>query len=216
MKNNIRTLLIICSGIIVFVLLMSPLKTLYWSSREFIQPNLIEDTKRQYRDKSSQFLVRVYKSSDAPLASAAASVLKGRKDPSVVNEMVAIIEKSRDQGLRSGAINILAKINDNNSLPLLIKIVQNGRKDPQYLYAMEALSEMHYNEIYSEILKLVADNYEITWVIDMIENFPMNPQTLPTLEKIAKDNPEWYIRDKVTHAIENIKRNKGDGSIYYF
>ena len=40
--------------------------------------------------------------------------------------------------------------------------------------------------------------------ITMLENFPDEPETFPTLKKIAETDPEEYIRDKAKKVIEKL------------
>jgi len=203
-NNNIVKVILFCGVVLLLSVLYSPVQDYYWRFRELIQPNLVEDTRELYREKSSEYLIKVLKGGNRPLIVAAAEILKNRRDTYVVNEMIKITNSDQYQGLRITAMHILAEIGDVRSIPILMRFIDSGREDPQYLNALDALSIMHYEEIYPEILEMIHDNYHISWAVDMLERFPEKPETLPALQRIAENDQEWYIREKAKDAIAHI------------
>jgi len=208
-NNNIVKIILFCGIVLLFLVFHSPIQDFYWRCREFVQPSLVEETKEVYREKSSEYLINVLKRGNRSLIVAAAETLKERSDIYVVNEMIKIINANRDQELRGTSIYILAEIGDERSIPIFMQFIKSGREDVQYLNALDALSMMHYEEIYPEILKMAHDNYHTSWVVDMLARFPEKPETLPVLQEIAQNDPEWYIREKAKDAIARINLTKG-------
>ena len=204
--KKIKLISVAILALTVITFFIAPvLNDYYWRFREFVEPGLVETYVNSFEDKPSEYLVEVYRGKNRPLVVAAARVLKKRKDDYVVDQMIEIVENSKNQNLKSGAINILSSIGDVRSVPILVKIVESGRNNPQYLNALDALSIMRYDKIYPEILKMAQDGYHISWVVDMLARFPDKPETLSTLQNIAKEDPEWYIREKAKEAISKIR-----------
>jgi len=58
---------------------------------------------------------------------------------------------------RQGAISALAVINDKRSIGPLMNIVKKGRKNPNYLDAIGALSTMKYEGVYPEVIEIAKN-----------------------------------------------------------
>ena len=134
-------------------------------------------------------------------------VLAERQEKKAVPEILKLL-KSKRIYYRQEAMYALGRIKDERAIESLMQIVQKDQNDRDYLLALKTLSKMHYDKVYPTILQMEKEGMHVSWVVDMLENFPDKPQTKIILEKIAEENPENYIRDKAKKALKNISQLK--------
>ena len=201
-KNLIFWPVVIFGGLF---LVANPLsQNLWFMAWDFLDPHMNDKITAKWRDKSSDFLLSKAGSLNDTYSNVATSILIQRKE--IRLEPIALkITKSLNPQRRSGAFETLGYLGDPRAIEPLLRVVQKGRKDRDYIDAVDALSIMRYEPIYPEILKMVSDGYETSVAVDMLERFPEKAETIPTLTHIEKTDPEWYIRDKAQAAIKKLE-----------
>ncbi|MDD4013010.1 MAG: hypothetical protein PHW14_02300 [Candidatus Omnitrophica bacterium] len=145
----------------------------------------------------------------------AASVLCERKDPKVVPYLIREL-KSWNRSRRSTAMMELGKIGDERAIAPLMKIATGSRVDltydgvatPDYIQALESLAKMKYKEVRQYAVEFAALKNDLNdfraYGITMLE-YLEDPQAIPLLLKISKNDPEDYIRHKAQRAIDKIE-----------
>lgn len=188
------------------------IQPLWWSFMDFTRPHYQEEVEKSLEAKnlSNRRLLKIFQGRSGIHASAAANILAERKSVDTIVPLINIVKKSRNDYARSKSIGLLRNFyGDLRVKQFLVEIVRQGRKDPNYINAMRALSAEHNNEIYPEILKMAKDNYETSYVVGMLGYYPEKPETIEVLTKIANADPEEYVREKAKKALEKIRASQG-------
>jgi len=202
---------------------------LYWLLAAFgSSPEMVSDIENRFRKLPSKVLISKLRGYDNPLhidylspyPYSALYVLVERKEKAATPEIIKFLT-SWDKNRRQEAMRALGKINDPRAIEPLMRIVNKSKIDPStydynksgspdYVGALTALSLMKYEKIYLTTVSIAAlkkenDPYDFrSCGIDMLEYFE-KPESIPILEKISREDPEAYIRDKAKKAIEHIK-----------
>ncbi|MBN1526590.1 MAG: hypothetical protein JW919_03280 [Candidatus Omnitrophica bacterium] len=205
MRKNKFFLYIFIIVALFLIVNLSPLQDFIFSFRSFIEPKIYERIEKSWRNKTNDFLLRQVNSANNAYSGIATSILVERKEKKAIPILLKQT-KSWNKQTRISAFIALGEIGDPSVIEPFMKIVRNGRENPQFLNAIDALSIMRYETIYSEILKMVNDGYHTSWAVDMLERFPEKPETLPALEKIANSDTEEYIKYKAKQAMEKISK----------
>ena len=202
MKKTLIILSLMLIGVII--LGMPSIQDVVWKLREFTNPKLHEETLNSFKSKPNQYLLKKLNSKNYVFVGMAGGILLDRNACEAVPFLIKLLNSNNDQ-IKTSAFVVLGEFKDNRAIEPLLSFVNKGRNNPNFLNAIDALSIMHYEQIYPEILQMTNDNYHGSWAVDMLERYPENPQTLPALQKIADTDPEQYIREKAKEAIEKIK-----------
>lgn len=206
MKKIYRKSIILGLALIVAYIIFNlmPVQNFIFSLKEFFEPNLTQKLEKEWQEKPDEFLIKKLYANNYYYPGLAADILCRRDKREIIP---ILIKFSRSNYTTRAKIGIygLSYFGGKEAEESLIEVIKQGRENKNYLMALDALSIMHYDKIYLEILKMANDNYHTSWVVDMLERFPDKPETLSTLQNIAKNDPEWYIRDKAEEVIEKIK-----------
>ncbi|MDD4013011.1 MAG: HEAT repeat domain-containing protein [Candidatus Omnitrophica bacterium] len=178
----------------------------FWVIRGYLDPDLVSRGMDNYRNRSSRFLIGEIRSFSPYNSHVAMKVLVERKDREAV-EAIAELLKSGNSQRRADAAKALASIGDQRAIEPLLELQKKGRTSSDYLISMEALSALHYEKIYPEILQMVKDGYHVSWAIDMLENFGNNSETQVVLKNIAQNNPQEYVRTKAKNTLDRINKD---------
>ena len=143
------------------------------------------------------------KSNNYAYSGTAISILVERGEKRAVPIFLKQI-KSKDDQTRLSAFIALSELKDPRAIEPLMAVVKQGEGHEDYLDALEALSALHYDLIYPQVLELVKSNSENAYVVDMLFNFSDKPDILPALKNIAETDPERYVREKAKKAIEKL------------
>ena len=203
MKKFSITIISILGFMFIFFLLSPTIQNAYWSFREFLEPRVNDRIEKEWRNKPAEFLLHKLTRKVRMYSGTAAMIIVERKEKRAIPEFLKLI-KSPNEQTRISAFIALGEIGDERAIEPLMEIIKEGRANKDFLSAIDALSIMHYEPIYPEILQMAKDNYHTSWVVDMLERFPEKPETLPALKNISKSDPEGYIRDKANRAIASL------------
>lgn len=166
-------------------------------------PKYLDNLEKSWEKKSTEFLLKQLRSSNLFYSGTANSILLKRKEKRAIPIWLDVAVNSRSGQASTSAFYCLGKIDDPSVIEPLVKIVTAGRANRDYSNALFTLADMKYEKIYPEILRMADDGYQISAVITMLEYFPDKPETLPTLQKIAKMYPRQ--RYSAEYTIKKIK-----------
>lgn len=177
----------------------------YWSIRGFLEPDMMEKGLERYREKPSSYLIHKLGSISPYNLYVALQVLSEREEKEATPYLINFLS-SGDKYKRDSAMRALGKIRDKRAVGPLMEIIEEGREHPDFLMAMETLSQFQHEGIFEEILAMKRDDYHISWVVSMLRNYPDNPETIIALQEIAESDPRKYIRDKAEETLMKISR----------
>ena len=205
-KKIIMSVLLV-SGL-YFVVTSCPVQIACWTVQDFLNPNFLKEQEASYRKKSNDSLLDSLKSCNYSVVGISEKILRERDEKRSIPILISLM-KSENETIRRESIHSLGMWQDENAAAALAEIVRQGRSNRDYIDALYALSLMHYDPMYSEILKNARDGYETSLTVAMLENFPEKPETLSALEKIASQASENYVRANAKDAIGKIKATGG-------
>ena len=187
----------------------SSIINMYWTMREFVEPNLSGRLEKEWNEKTSEFLIKNLKSKVFLYSGTAASILVERREKKAL-PVLWDLTKSDDRQKRISAFTAIGRINDFSSIEPLMKIVKAGYNDFNYIYALTALSYMKYMPAIEYVVALAKSNpadlkyNDRSHAINMIERY-RNKELLPLLEIIAANDEDEFVRYKARETMERLK-----------
>ncbi|MFH1093848.1 MAG: HEAT repeat domain-containing protein [Candidatus Omnitrophota bacterium] len=141
--------------------------------------------------------------------------LAKRKEKKIVPLLIKFIE-TKNYRFRRSAIGALGLIGDKRAIPVLWKIVgknpivtsSRGKDSLEYVNVLDALAALKDERVYGIAVNLATlkedPNDFRSNGVSLLEAFE-DQKAIPILEKIAKNDPEHYIREKAKQAIAHLE-----------
>jgi len=204
MKKVDIVMLFIVAIVAVVIINLTPVQDFVFSCRSFIQPNVWDDIKDRWEDKSSNFLLRKLQSNNTAYFGIANTILVERKEKRAIPVLLRLT-KSWDKQRRISAFIALGELKDKRAIEPLMLIAKEGVKHRDYVNALRALSIMKYEPAFLYVSELAkSDSENRAYAMSMLANYG-KPETIPLLEYIAENDSEWDVQENAKEAIEKIK-----------
>lgn len=205
MKKGLFTLILLI-GAAYLMVTSKPIQDELWRIASFLDPQLSKKISGEYQNKSNEYLLsKIHSKSDIQSATAA-EILIARKDKSLLPDFIKLL-KSKDQGIVGFAIEAIGKIGDTKAIPYLVKYINEGSSHAQYINALMALSEMKYEPIIPEIIKLAKQSKEVLYrqsAIEMMDKFD-RPEFIAILEEMTHEDNSEIVRDDASKVLIKLK-----------
>jgi HEAT repeat protein len=191
----------------VLVINSTPVQDFVFSFRTFIEPKIVDRIESEWKEKPTEFLLKQLKSKNYIYMGIASSILYKRDGQKMIPILIDLTS-SPNKHIRDMALVDLAGLKSEKGMEILIKIVKSGPSHRDYITALRALSIMKSDFAYPYVIELAqSENTDRSYAVSMLEKYA-RPESIPLLQKIASDDPEWYIRNKAKKAIEKINKLK--------
>lgn len=190
----------------------------------FLFPDKPYHVTKNYRGLSTEELIKKTRAYNILWRDEAMEVLATRKEDKAVWRFIELLN-SPIKSVRQIAMFSLGEIGDERAIEPLMKIVKEEQVDitykkhdnPDSIEALKALAMLKYEGAYSYAVWLAGLNDDPndfrSYGITMLEYFE-KPESISILEKIAKEDPKEYIREKAINAIEHIKEINRDRHLF--
>jgi len=204
MKKVDIVMLFMVAIVAVMIINLTPVQDFVFSFRSFIQPNVWDDIKDRWEDKSSNFLLRKLQSNNTAYFGIANTILVERKEKRAIPVLLRLT-KSWDKQRRISAFIALGELKDKRAIEPLMLIAKEGVKHRDYVNVLRALSIMKYEPAFPYVSELARSNSEDrAYAMRMLADYG-KPETIPLLEHIAENDSEWDVQENAKEAIEKIR-----------
>jgi len=208
MKKSVKSSLAILLCVALWMSFLLAEKT-YWWIHSFLHPYYYMELQKKFESESTEYLIKQLYSYNFHTANQAMEVLGKRGEKEATPHILRFL-KSPFKYKRHAAMRALENMKDERAIKPMMEIIHKGLQHSDYIRALYVLASLRHEPIYGKIVELASlnpmnDTQDVrSRAISMLEIYG-SKDSLPLLRKIAKSDPEQYIREKAQKAIDKIK-----------